>query len=365
MGMALTQEVAQKLVETVRDVCGHDINYIDPKGIILASTRKKRIGTFHEIGRKAAISGEIIEVMKDDDFQGTKMGVNIPFFYNRELVAVIGISGNPDQVRSFAFLIQKIATLILRERELEAQDHGRRNEIHYIMRALVENEAVDPDYLKAFLDKRKISLTDPYRMVVISLRTGNNHVNLAMVEEYVYRVFEQIPGSLYVFRYPGTFWLMVRADCYKKNRFRLEKLAKLYSEIFTLGVGTVEKAGEMHLSYKAALIAIQSATADESLIEYDDLTLDILLGNLDEDAKIRYRNRTIAALEKEDLDFLKIYFASNLSLQKTAEILFIHKNTVQYKLNRICTLTGLNPRVFEDAVVLYLAAAMDRIQPLS
>ena len=80
MAIGLTQDVAQKLVETVKDVCGHDINYIDPKGIILASTRKSRIGTFHEIGRKAAESGDIIEVMKDDDYLGTKKGVNIPFF---------------------------------------------------------------------------------------------------------------------------------------------------------------------------------------------------------------------------------------------------------------------------------------------
>ncbi|MCQ2510421.1 MAG: helix-turn-helix domain-containing protein [Lachnospiraceae bacterium] len=364
MAIGLTQDVAQKLVETVKDVCGHDINYIDPKGIILASTRKSRIGTFHEIGRKAAESGDIIEVMKDDDYLGTKKGVNIPFFYKRELVAVIGISGDPDKVRSYAYLVQRIAILMLKERELEAQDHGRRNEIHYFMRSLVEHQPMEPEYIKEFMHRRKLSLTDSYQMVVIRM-DGSRRVKLSMVEEHIYRIFDQIPDSLYIFNYPKEFWLMVNTESCERNLFRLEKLAKMYAGIFLIGIGTSEMLSGLYRSYKSALIAIQSAGEEKNIISYDDLTLDILLGNLDEDAKTRYKNRTIATLEKEDLDFLKIYFASNLSLQKTAEKLFIHKNTVQYKLNRIHTLTGLNPRAFEEAVVLYLAAVMDQIQPLS
>ena len=34
--------------------------------------------------------------------------------------------------------------------------------------------------------------------------------------------------------------------------------------------------------------------------------------------------------------------------------LFIHKNTLQYKLNHIFRKSGLNPRAFKDAVMLYL-----------
>lgn len=365
MAIGLTQDVAQKLVETVKDVCGHDINYIDPKGIILASTRMSRIGTFHEIGRKAAESGDIIEVRKDDDFLGTKKGVNIPFFYKRELVAVIGISGDPDAVRSYAYLVQRIALLMLKERELEAQDHGRRNEIHYFMRSLVEHQPMGPEYIKEFMSRRKLSLTAFYRMVIIRMDNNGRHVKLSLVEEQIYHIFEQIPDSLYIFNYPKEFWLMVNAESYERNHFRLEKLAEMYNGIFHMGIGTSEKISSLYRSYKSALIAIQSAGAEKNIIKYDDLTLDILLGNIDEDAKVRYKKRTIAALEKEDLNFLKIYFASNFSLQKTAEKLFIHKNTVQYKLNRIHTLTGLNPRSFEDAVALYLAAVLDQIQPLS
>lgn len=40
MASHIRRLVAQQIVETVKDVCGHDINYIDPNGIIFASTTR-------------------------------------------------------------------------------------------------------------------------------------------------------------------------------------------------------------------------------------------------------------------------------------------------------------------------------------
>ncbi|MFR4713912.1 MAG: helix-turn-helix domain-containing protein [Blautia wexlerae] len=47
-----------------------------------------------------------------------------------------------------------------------------------------------------------------------------------------------------------------------------------------------------------------------------------------------------------------------MSLHNTCEKLFLHKNTLQYKLNHIYRKTGLNPRRFKDAVLLYLAGKL-------
>ena len=44
-----------------------------------------------------------------------------------------------------------------------------------------------------------------------------------------------------------------------------------------------------------------------------------------------------------------------MSLQKNAEVLYVHKNNVQYQLKRIESLTGYDPRKFTDAVILYMA----------
>ncbi len=107
------------------------------------------------------------------------------------------------------------------------------------------------------------------------------------------------------------------------------------------------------------LIALQrNVDKHKNFVKYEDLTLGMLLGALPRSVKKRYLERTISELDGEDIHFLKIYYSANLSIQRTAAQLFLHKNTVQYRLNRINKITGLNPRVFEDAVVLYLALSL-------
>ncbi len=57
MAQMIHKNIAQQIVEAVKDVCKHDINFIDTNGVIFASTNPKRIGDYHEIGHKVAQSG--------------------------------------------------------------------------------------------------------------------------------------------------------------------------------------------------------------------------------------------------------------------------------------------------------------------
>ena len=44
-----------------------------------------------------------------------------------------------------------------------------------------------------------------------------------------------------------------------------------------------------------------------------------------------------------------------MSLKETADQMFLHKNTLQYQLDKIWKNTGYNPREFRDAAILYIA----------
>ena len=54
----IDRTLAAQVVNTVKDVCGRDVNFINQSGIIFSSTDPERIGTFHEIGHQAALTGE-------------------------------------------------------------------------------------------------------------------------------------------------------------------------------------------------------------------------------------------------------------------------------------------------------------------
>ena len=93
MAFRLNQSAAQQIVETVKSVCGKDVNYIQPDGKIAASTDASRIGDFHEIGFESARTLKTIEVRESEKYHGTQPGVNMPFLWKGELTAVIGVTG--------------------------------------------------------------------------------------------------------------------------------------------------------------------------------------------------------------------------------------------------------------------------------
>ena len=50
MNPYISKSLACQIVNTVSDLCGQNVNFIDCSGIIFASTNEERIGDFHEIG---------------------------------------------------------------------------------------------------------------------------------------------------------------------------------------------------------------------------------------------------------------------------------------------------------------------------
>ena len=90
----ISRKTAQQIVDTVKEICGYNINFINSSGIIIASTAPARIGTFHEGGKHVIRTGEPLEVFENDAFHGTQKGLNLPVLHNGSPAAVIGISGN-------------------------------------------------------------------------------------------------------------------------------------------------------------------------------------------------------------------------------------------------------------------------------
>ena len=53
MAQEIRKTTAQQIVDSIKEVSSCDINYINSRGIIFASTDEKRIGDFHEIGMRS------------------------------------------------------------------------------------------------------------------------------------------------------------------------------------------------------------------------------------------------------------------------------------------------------------------------
>ena len=194
---AVSKALAQQIVNTVHDICGRDINFINKKGIIFASTDECRIGTFHEIGKEAADTLKTIEVTENENYKGTNCGVNIPVTHNGLFLAVIGISGHPDDVRSFARLAERITRLLIREQELGGTAHSLSEKKRFLLNSLTSEHLEMPEYIFSVLRDFYIEESTPKRIVIIRLIAEDSSVTLSSLETKITRFFERLGITLF------------------------------------------------------------------------------------------------------------------------------------------------------------------------
>lgn len=354
MQTVISAATAEQIVRTVRDISGRDINFISPDGTIIASTDKSRVGTYHEIGHRAAAEGRNLEVEESDSFRGTKAGVNLPFLWEGETVAVIGITGNPNEVRKYAQLAQRITRLILKERELDLIDRSRRSRAGYIVRQLLEGPSATENFAEDYLKQAGIDRQTTLLMVAARISARYNPANLTLAEEEIYRVFRTGGSPLYTFLYPDQYVLIADEKSYREMRPALQNLALKMKDFLRIGVGTAEHFPEIYRSYRSAILAAAAATPGR-LAEFGRMHTELLLGTLSQETMELFVGKVLAGLNDKDLKYLEMYFRCNCSLKAAAEKLYIHKNTLQYRLDRVRDISGCDPRTFTDAADLMLA----------
>lgn len=354
MAVNIKQNVAQQIAEAIKEVCNHDINFIKTNGFIFASTNKRRIGDFHEIGRQVAQSGKTIEVTSDDSYRGTKKGVNIPFTYKGEIAAVIGISGSPNEVRKFAYFAQKITRLFLQEHEINMYEHIQKNQLNQVVRSIINHDFESPEYINEFLEKYNASLDKEYRTILVKMDSGHMSSDLSSIEQAISRTFQATESPLFAFNYPNEYVLFLEPEVLENKFIYFKNLVTEYKPFLKIGFGHTFPLDHQDSSYRTAKIAINSLSDNEFIADFDSLNLELLFAELHSDVKNFYIQKTVASLSAKEKELLKTYFSNDMSLKKTCDQLFLHKNTLQYQLDRIWKKTGYNPRKFKDTAVLYV-----------
>lgn len=363
----ITRTLASQIVNAVKDVCEKDINFITPAGQILASTDSKRIGTYHEIGHQAAKDGQLIQIHENALFAGTKAGVNLPVYHNGELLAVIGISGAPEEVLKYANLAEHITKLLVRENEGNLLSRSLEQKRTYLIQKLLRGAALTEEDLKMLPTDAEFHRESPLRLLMIRLNQTHEQ-NLSAAEPRIYQLFRSLDLSLFCYQYPREYLAVIEDSDFQKNREQFQIFALANRAILKIAVGRSAAPQELSSSFQSAQTAMKSFSfSNSSFVVFDDLNLELLLSAADQETRREYLSRTMAAVKEEDLKILQVYYEENMSLAAVCRRLYLHKNTLQYRLNRISKITGLNPRYFHDAVLLYLGQKLltDSEDPIS
>ena len=132
----------------------------------------------------------------------------------------------------------------------------------------------------------------------------------------------------------------------------------------TIGIGTVaEHLRELADSYKEAQVAIEVGKVfdtEKTIITYENLGIGRLIYQLPTTLceiflTEVFKKNSIDTLDQETLFTINKFFENNLNVSETSRKLFVHRNTLVYRLEKIKKLTGLDLREFDHAIIFKVA----------
>lgn len=120
---------------------------------------------------------------------------------------------------------------------------------------------------------------------------------------------------------------------------------------------------EVPQAYKEAEIALEVGRifyAEKEVLAYQELGIGRLIHQLPESLcemflKEVFDGQEESLFDKETLSTVNQFFENNLNISETARQLYVHRNTLVHRLEKIQKLTGLDVRVFEDALTFKIA----------
>ncbi len=131
-----------------------------------------------------------------------------------------------------------------------------------------------------------------------------------------------------------------------------------------IGIGTVsEHLRELADSYKEAQTAIDVGKVfdtEKSIINYENLGIGRLIYQLPTTLceiflSEVFKKNSIDSLDQETLFTINKFFENNLNVSETSRKLFVHRNTLVYRLEKIKKITGLDLRQFDHAIIFKVA----------
>lgn len=131
-----------------------------------------------------------------------------------------------------------------------------------------------------------------------------------------------------------------------------------------VGIGSVAHTlRDVAASYREAQIALEIGRVfdpEKEILNYESLGIGRLIYQLP--VKLCqmfldevFKKDSIDKLDAETLMTIQKFFDNSLNISETSRKLFIHRNTLVYRLDKIQKLTGLDLREFDDAIIFKVA----------
>ena len=375
--MRISKSSAQQIVEEIGKLVRQNINLMDETGCIVASNDPERIGNFHE-GAYQIITRHLKELYITPELERAipmvRRGINLPIEVDGQVEGVIGITGAYDEVISYGQIVKKMAEILIRERIiLDAQRYDLRVRSRFLEDWILGEGLSSAQALSERGFAIGIDIRIPRRCLVLSVDHLERYTGTLEGQQFIERL--EMAVSEFVARFQSSIILrnaarqivlLPRRSTEELTEICRELTASIRAQFDTpLLVGIDGAAEDIHAAYLQANRAWRAAShSKETIVSYGTLSTELLLDHIPRKVKAEYLRKLYpgysAAQLREFTVLLEAYFAAEGSLNAAADAMFIHKNTLQYRLKRLAEISGMDVRKPSNAPALYMAVLFFR-----
>ncbi|MFZ5974754.1 MAG: CdaR family transcriptional regulator [Bacillota bacterium] len=352
----LDSVLAQTLAKRIMKYLGYNINIMNEKGIIIASGDQKRIGDFHEVAYNVINDGLDFKLVKQDEenYIGVKPGINMPIMNEGEIIGAVGISGNPDEVFKFAYLVRMSVEAMIEHEYYKEQIRKRQNKKNIFCNALLFEEPVNIARLENLAKNLHYDKTLVRVPVIIELFSfKDNDAILEKVKGGVLHTKQDISMTLgnnciAVFKtVPGN-----QLNTYRQTMLQyIENINSLLPEPdrCTFFVGTPQARLEdyrqafSHVTWledhiKPAVGAVYFFM--DYLLQYFQ---DMVPFSIFESVFSPYTESIDKYGRDIFIETANALYQSGMNINKASKALFMHRNTILFRLKKMKETIGIDP----------------------
>ena len=347
----MSNRLFQGVVHQMRDAIDRIFGVVDENASVIACSELSKIGEINEY-----VSFELSDshdIFVRDGYTYKPFGPHLKADY------AVFVEGTDDVAARYAAILAISLSSI---KQYYDEKYDRNN---FIKNVILDNILPGDIYVKA----RELHFnTEVSRAVLLIRIVSSNDIS---AYEVIQNLFPDKQKD-FVFNISETDIVLVKEIKVGIDTKDLEKLARsiadtLSSEFYTqavVGIGTaITGVKDLARSFKEAQVALEVGKVfdtEKTIVCYDNLGIARLIYQLPTTLcemflKEVFKKGSIESLDHETLFTIQRFFENNLNVSETSRKLFVHRNTLVYRLEKIKKLTGLDLREFDHAIIFKVA----------
>ena len=347
----MSNRLYQTVLHQMKDVIGRTIGIIDENGIIIACSELSKIGESKQrIREELSYSTDaviydgytyrFINVNEKNDCICFVEGGDSHAGNMAELLAIF--LGNMKSLYDEKYDKGSFIKSILLDNILPSDIYIKSNELHF---------SNDENRLVFVIKFQNSSPIPPYEIVQEMVGSFDKDYVINISEQDVVIVKEVAPDTD-----------SKEMEDYARNI--IETVHEKHGLKALIGISSVvDNLKDLARAYKEARIAFEVGKVfdiEKPIISYENLGIGRLIYQLPTTLcemflSEVFKKGSLESLDRETLMTVQSFFENNLNVSETSRKLFVHRNTLVYRLEKIRKLSGLDLREFDHAVTFKVA----------